>query len=59
MIAAVSDPGWVLLLELGENGTTIREPNAEEVTAMDNGLNPAEVLLPKTRPDRIEQMGLF
>ncbi|PPU78556.1 chromosome segregation protein SMC [Xanthomonas cucurbitae] len=59
LIAAVSDPGWVLLLEIGENGTKIREPNEEEVVAMENGLNPAEVLLPKTRPERIEQMGLF
>lgn len=59
LIAAVSDPDSVLLLQPGENGTTVRGPNQEELEAMENGLNPAEVLLPKTRPERIEQMGLF
>ncbi len=59
LIAAVSDPSAVLLLEPGQNGTTARAPNEEELAAMENGLNPAEVLLPKTRPARIEQMGLF
>lgn len=59
LISSVSDPESVLLLEPGENGSTVRPPNEEEVEAMENGLNPAEVLLPKTRPERIESMGLF
>lgn len=59
LIAAVSDPDSVVLLEPGENGTMARKANEEETRAMENGLNPAEVLLPKTRPKRIEQMGLF
>lgn len=59
LIAAVSEPRSVLLLEPGENGTIVRAPDVEEEKAMDAGLNPAEVLLPKTRPRRIEQMGLF
>lgn len=59
LIAAVSDPSAILILEPGQNGTTARAPNKEELAAMENGLNPAEVLLPKTRPARIEQMGLF
>lgn len=59
LIAAVSDPSTILILEPGQNGTTARAPNKEELAAMENGLNPAEVLLPKTRPARIEQMGLF
>lgn len=59
LIAAVNDPSSVLLLEPGENGTRAREPQQDEIAAMESGLNPAEVLLPKTRPSRIEQMGLF
>lgn len=59
LIAAVPDPSSVLLLEPGENGTTVRPPDSEETRAMEGGLNAAEVLLPKTRPERIEQMGLF
>ncbi|MFC6840553.1 AAA family ATPase [Xanthomonas theicola] len=59
LIAAVNDPGSVVLLEPGDNGTTVRGPSEEEESAMESGLNPAEVLLPKTRPERIEQMGLF
>lgn len=59
LISAVDDPQSVLVLEPGENGTTAREPDADELSAMERGLNPAEVLLPKTRPERIEQMGLF
>jgi len=59
LISAVRDPAAVLLLEPGDNGSTARAPNVEELQAMENGLNPAEVLLPKTRPERIEQMGLF
>ncbi|MDR2219001.1 MAG: AAA family ATPase [Methylobacillus sp.] len=59
LIAAVSDSNSVVLLELGENGTTARGANAAEKRALAHGLNPAEVLLPKTRPQRVEQMGLF
>ncbi|HEY0179712.1 MAG TPA: AAA family ATPase [Dokdonella sp.] len=59
LISVVKDPRTVLLLEPGENGTLAREPNSAELRAMNSGLNPAEVLLPKTRPERIEQMGLF
>ena len=59
LIGAVPDPSSVLLLEPGDNGTSVRSANEDERLQMENGLNPAEVLLPKTRPDRIEQMGLF
>jgi predicted ATPase len=60
LIAKISDPSVsVILLEPGENGTLARKANTEESLAMENGLNPAEVLLPKTRPQRIEHMGLF
>ncbi len=59
LISAVTDPTAVLLLEPGENGSTVRPPDESEVDAMGHGLNAAEVLLPKTRPENIEQMGLF
>lgn len=59
LIEAVTDPVAVLLLEPGDNGTTVRAPNEDERLQLEHGLNPAEVLLPKTRPADIEQMGLF
>lgn len=59
LIASVQDADSVLLLELGDNGTTIRQADELERREMEHGLNPAEVLLPKVRPRNIEQMGLF
>lgn len=59
LIAEVGDPSSVLLLEPGHNGSTVRTPNEDEMRAVEHGLNPAEVLLPKTRPEHIDQMGLF
>lgn len=59
LIAEVGDPQSVLLLEPNSNGSTVRTPNNAEAEMMASGLNPAEVLLPKTRPDQIDQMGLF
>lgn len=59
LVAAVPDPNAILLLEPGENGTSVRTASREEQEEMEHGLNPAEVLLPKTRPRQIERMGLF
>lgn len=59
LIAAVADPQAVLLLEPSGNGSHIRVPNLSESEAIAHGLNAAEVLLPKTWPAMIEQMGLF
>ena len=59
LIEAVTDPAAVLLLEPGDNGTIVRAPNEDERQQLEHGLNAAEVLLPKTRPADIEQMGLF
>lgn len=44
LISAVTDPTAVLLLEPGENGSTVRPPDESEVDAMGHGLNAAEVL---------------
>ena len=59
LIAAVTEPDAILLLEPGDDGTTVRRASEGERNEMEHGLNPAEVLLPKTRPKHIEQMGLF
>ncbi len=59
LLASVTDPGGVLLIEPGPNGSTIRTPLKEEAESMQHGLNPAEVLLPKTRPQTLDQLGLF
>lgn len=48
-----------LLIVPGENGSTVRTPDKQEQEAMDHGLNPAEVMLPKTRPRNLDQLGLF
>jgi predicted ATPase len=48
-----------LLIEPGENGSTVRAPNLDEVEQMRYGLTPAEVLLPKTRPQGVQQLGLW
>lgn len=58
LIASIPEPESVVLLEPGVNGSTARRANADELLAMKSGLNAAEVLLPKTRPLRIEQMAL-
>ena len=59
LIAEVGDPQAVLLLAPSDNGSIIRTPDEGETQAMEHGLNAAEVLLPKTRPEQIDQMGLF
>lgn len=59
LIGAVTDPDSILLLEPGEDGTNVRSATMHERLEMEHGLNAAEVLLPKTRPQCIEQMGLF
>ncbi|MCU0763608.1 MAG: AAA family ATPase [Hydrogenophaga sp.] len=59
LVGAVTDPDSILLLEPGEDGTNVRAATPHERLEMEHGLNAAEVLLPKTRPQSIEQMGLF
>lgn len=59
LIAAVKDAQAILLLLPGPNGTTARNATTEEQREMQYGLNAAEVLLSKTRPRDIENMGLF
>lgn len=60
--ALLSHPGidarGVLLLESGAEGTLVRTVKESEAEAIKSGLTVAEVLLPKTRPEKAEQLGL-
>ena len=49
----------VVLLESGPNGTTARAIDAAETDAIEAGLSIAEVVLPKTKPTAVNQLGLW
>lgn len=61
--ALLSNPGidgrGVLLIEQSGEGSTLREINAQELMALRTGLSVAEVVLPKTHPQAIDQLGLW
>ncbi|WP_367848199.1 AAA family ATPase [Rhodoferax sp. WC2427] len=61
--ALLSNPGiderGVVLLETGKQGTTGRPLNVSERQAIATGLSVAEVVLPKTRPEKVSQLGLW
>ena len=62
--ALLSVPGIganeVLRLEPGNEGTIIHATDQQDIRLMEEeGLSAAEVLLPKTRPAKIEQLSLF
>ncbi|MBK7989554.1 MAG: AAA family ATPase [Comamonadaceae bacterium] len=61
--ALLSNPGiderGVVILETGKQGTTGRPLDAGERLALGTGLSVAEVVLPKTRPDKVSQLGLW
>lgn len=59
LLQQVSEDSQILLIEPGANGSTIRPPNADEEEQTRHGLTVAEVLLPKTRPQTIDQLGLW
>ncbi|CAB3667054.1 Predicted ATPase [Achromobacter denitrificans] len=59
LLQQVSEDSQILLIEPGPNGSTIRPPNKEEEEQTRYGLTVAEVLLPKTRPQAIDQLGLW
>lgn len=52
------DGRGVVVLEPGPDGTTARTITDEEATALRSGLSIAEVVLPKTRPVTVDQLGL-
>lgn len=61
--ALLSNPGiderGVVILETGTQGTTGRPLDASERQALGAGLSVAEVVLPKTRPEKVSQLGLW
>ncbi len=61
--ALLSNPGIdareVLLIEPGPNGSTIRGPNDAETDAVKAGLSVAETVLPRTRPEKADQLRLW
>lgn len=61
--ALLSNPGIdgrsVVLLENSAEGTKARALAADETNALEAGLTVAEVVLPKTRPTSVAQLGLW
>lgn len=61
--ALLSNPGiderGVVILETGKQGTTGRPVDTSEKQALAAGLSVAEVVLPKTRPVNVSQLGLW
>jgi predicted ATP-dependent endonuclease of OLD family len=49
----------IILLESHTDGTVARVADSDELGLLEAGLSPADVLLPKTRPQGIDQLGLF
>ena len=49
----------IVLLQPASDGTQARLADDKELQLMSHGLSPADVLLPKTRPQGIDQLGLF
>lgn len=59
LLSAPLDSRSILLLEASQDGTHARPASETEEKLMEAGLTPAEVLMPKTRPAEIDQLGLF
>jgi|ERR1700723_301467 len=61
--ALLSNPGIdarsILVLEPNAEGTTIRAVDDIESVSLNAGLSVAEVVLPKTRPEKVEQLALW
>lgn len=53
------DGRGIILLEPTLDGTVARIPDETELGLMSSGLSPADVILPKTHPEGIDQLGLF
>ncbi|MCP4698390.1 MAG: AAA family ATPase [Gammaproteobacteria bacterium] len=53
------DAAGIMVLDPGRKGSHIRLVSAEEEAGLEAGLSVAEAVLPQTRPEGIEQMGLW
>jgi predicted ATPase len=49
----------ILIVEQGTEGSNLRAPDMQELQLIKAGLSVAEVLLPKVRPQKIEQLEMF
>lgn len=50
------DANSIIILETSTNGTTARNPDEDEKSAMAAGFTPAEIMLPKTSPKNIKKI---
>ena len=61
--AQLSNPGidgrGVILLETSKDGSTARTVTSDESLDIKAGLSVADVVLPKTRPTTVNQLGLW
>ena len=61
--ALLSNPGidgrGVIILETGGEGSVARTIDPQEAVALESGFTVAEVVLPKTRPEAVGQLGLW
>jgi predicted ATPase len=61
--ALLSNPGidgrGVILLQSGSDGSKARALDDDEARLLRQGFSVAEVVLPKTRPNAVDQLGLF
>ena len=59
MLSNSIDASAILLVIPTDDGSQIRGATDEEVAMLATGLSPAEVLLPKARPQGLGNLGLF
>ncbi|MEE4376830.1 MAG: AAA family ATPase [Candidatus Competibacteraceae bacterium] len=59
LLANPIDAPSILLVTPTADGSEIRAPNEQESAMLATGLLPSEVLLPKARPKKAEQLALF
>lgn len=53
------DPSSVIILEPGREGSQVRTVSKAENKALEAGLTVSEVILPKTRPANVQQLGFW
>jgi predicted ATPase len=59
LLSAPIDGRGILRLEAGDEGTKVVPPAETEIGLLLSGLTPAEVILPKARPERVDKLRLF
>ena len=52
------DANGVLIIEPGQNGSTIRGPSVRELESVEDGFSIAEIILPVTKPKLADQLAL-